>query len=119
MFPNKYNIYLHDTPTKYLFSHEVRAFSHGCIRLGKPFEMAYTLLGPQSDNPVATFKAALNSHVETTVDLKEPVPVHLVYFTAIAPVKGQMQYRRDIYGRDAEIFAALAKAGVVLGAVQG
>ncbi len=119
MFPNKYNIYLHDTPTKYLFSHEVRAFSHGCIRLAKPFDLAYTLLAPQSDNPVATFKAALDTHVETTVELKEPVQVHLVYFTAIAPVKGQMEYRRDIYGRDAEIFAALAKAGVVLGAVQG
>lgn len=114
MFPNKYNIYLHDTPSKYLFKRETRAFSHGCIRLGEPFNFAYTLLARQSDNPQATFKAALDKRVENTLNLAQPVPVHLVYFTAIPTPTGQMTYRRDIYGRDAEIFAALTKAGVAL-----
>lgn len=115
MFPNKYNIYLHDTPTKYLFKREVRAFSHGCIRLQRPFDLAYTLLGWQTDDPQAVFKAALARRVENVIDLKEPLPVHLVYFTAITSLTGQMQYRRDIYGRDALIFAALVKAGVAPG----
>ena len=114
MFPNKYNIYLHDTPSKSLFKRETRAFSHGCIRLGEPFDFAYTLLARQSDNPQATFKAALDKRVENTLNLAQPVPVHLVYFTAIPTPTGAMTYRRDVYGRDAEIFAALAKAGVAL-----
>ncbi len=114
MFPNKYNIYLHDTPTKYLFKREVRAFSHGCIRLAKPFDFAYALLGPQSSDPQGTFKAALDRKVENVLNLEAPVPVHLVYFTAVPTPTGKMTYRRDIYGRDAEIFAALAKAGVAL-----
>ncbi|MBI1217750.1 MAG: L,D-transpeptidase family protein [Rhodobacteraceae bacterium] len=114
MFPNKYNIYLHDTPSKYLFKREVRAFSHGCIRLGEPFNFAYTLLARQSDNPQATFKTALDRRVENVVNLEQPIPVHLVYFTAIPTPTGSMTYRRDIYGRDAEIFAALTKAGVAL-----
>lgn len=115
MFPNKYNIYLHDTPTKYLFKNSVRAYSHGCVRLQKPFELAYTLLGWQSSDPETEFKAALARGVENVIDLKEPLPVHLVYFTAIPSLTGQMQYRRDIYGRDALLYAALAKAGVALG----
>jgi murein L,D-transpeptidase YcbB/YkuD len=114
MFPNKYNIYLHDTPSKSLFKRESRAFSHGCIRLGEPFNFAYTLLARQSDNPQATFKAALDKRVENTLNLAQPVPVHLVYFTAIPTATGEMTYRRDVYGRDAEIFAALTKAGVAL-----
>lgn len=114
MFPNKYNIYLHDTPSKSLFKRESRAFSHGCIRLGEPFNFAYTLLARQSDNPQATFKAALDKRVENTLNLVQPVPVHLVYFTAIPTPTGEMTYRRDVYGRDAQIFAALTKAGVAL-----
>lgn len=119
MFPNKYNIYLHDTPTKPLFKREVRAFSHGCIRLADPFDLAYTLLSRQTDDPRGTFKAALDSGRETIINLERPIPVHLVYFTAWPTPKGRMTYRRDIYGRDAAVYAALAKAGVVLSTVQG
>jgi len=119
MFPNPYNIYLHDTPTKSLFRREVRAFSHGCIRLGDPFDFAYALLAPQSANPRAEFQAVLATGQETNIMLKKPVPVHLVYFTAYPSGKGQIEYRRDVYGRDAAIFRALSDAGVVPGAQQG
>jgi len=119
MFPNKYNIYLHDTPSKNLFARNVRAFSHGCIRLQQPFDFAYALLAKQMNNPQEFFHAKLKTGAETRVDLKEPVPVHLIYRTAISKPKGGMEYRRDVYGRDAKIFSALTKAGVVLRSVGG
>ncbi|EEW26034.1 L,D-transpeptidase family protein [Rhodobacter ferrooxidans] len=119
MFPNPYNIYLHDTPSKSLFANEVRDFSHGCIRLGSPFDFAYALLARQTDDPKGLFEQHLNGGGESRLDLAAPVPVHLVYFTAFPGAKGQMNYRRDVYGRDALIFDALSEAGVVLGGVQG
>ncbi|MGP3696406.1 L,D-transpeptidase family protein [Rhodobacter sp. NSM] len=119
MFPNPWNIYLHDTPSKSLFDREVRAFSHGCIRLGRPFDFAYALLSKQADDPEALFQSHLRTGKESVVRLEKPVPVHLVYFTAWAGVTGRMNYRADIYGRDAVIFDALSGAGVVPGAVQG
>jgi len=119
MFPNKHNIYLHDTPAKSLFARDIRAFSHGCVRLADPFDFAYALLAKQSDDPQGTFKSALNSGKETKIVLKEPVPVHLIYRTAVTNARGHTEYRADIYGRDARIWAALSKAGVVLGGVQG
>lgn len=119
MFPNQWNIYLHDTPSKSLFDREVRAFSHGCIRLGRPFDFAYALLAAQTDDPEGLFQSHLSSGRESVVRLEKPVPVHLVYFTAWAGPTGQMNYRDDIYGRDGVIFDALSEAGVVPGAVQG
>lgn len=118
MFPNSHNIYLHDTPSKSLFRREVRAYSHGCIRLGDPFDFAYALLARQSNDPVGEFQRHLRTGVETVVPLRNPVPVHLVYRTAFTTAKGKVNYRRDIYGRDAAIFKALAKAGVALRAIQ-
>jgi murein L,D-transpeptidase YcbB/YkuD len=119
MFPNPYNIYLHDTPSKSLFAREVRAFSHGCIRLSDPFDFAYALLAAQTDDPEGLFKSHLNTGQETNVRLEVPLPVHLVYFTAYPSDKGRIEYRRDIYGRDATIFRALTDAGVELAADRG
>jgi len=119
MFPNPYNIYLHDTPSKSLFDREVRAFSHGCIRLGDPFDFAYALLAGQTDDPVGFFQSRLNSGHEVRVSLDHPLPVHIIYRTAVTQPKGQMQYRRDVYGRDAAIFDALEAAGVALPAFRG
>lgn len=119
MFPNRYNIYLHDTPAKSLFAREVRAYSHGCIRLHKPFEFAYALLAKQTDDPEGFFQTRLRSGANTRVNLNDPVPVHLIYRTAYSDAKGRMNYRADIYGRDARIFTALQNAGVVLQDVQG
>ena len=119
MFPNAHNIYLHDTPSKSLFDKEVRAFSHGCIRVARPFDLAYFLLGMQSADPEALFQSHLDSGKETQVKLESPLPVHLVYFTAYPDAQGRMTYRSDIYGRDARLFEALVEAGVVMAGVQG
>ncbi len=119
MFPNKYNIYLHDTPQKALFDRESRAYSHGCIRLADPFDFAYALLAVQSSDPEGEFQSILKSKRETKVDLVNPVPVHLIYRTAYTTDKGALEFRRDVYGRDAKIWDALRAAGVAMGSVQG
>ncbi len=119
MFPNKYNIYLHDTPHKNLFSREVRAFSHGCIRLAQPFEFAYALLARQTEDPEAFFNRILKSGKETKVDLEQQVPVHIIYRTAYVTGKGRAEFRRDVYGRDAKVWDALQRAGVASPGVQG
>ena len=119
MFPNRYNIYLHDTPSQSLFQREVRAFSHGCIRLDDPYDFAYALLAVQEEDPVGFFNAILNTGAERRVNLDEPVPVHLVYRTAFTSVTGELQFRNDIYGRDARIWSALDAAGVEIAGVQG
>ncbi|MEM9969138.1 MAG: L,D-transpeptidase family protein [Pseudomonadota bacterium] len=119
MFPNRHNIYLHDTPAKNLFSRDVRAFSHGCIRLAQPFDFAYTLLAAQTDSPVEDFQTILKTGRETQVDLEEHVPVHIIYRTAVTNARGHTEYRADVYGRDARIWDALSKAGVALEGVQG
>ncbi|MEM9581299.1 MAG: L,D-transpeptidase family protein, partial [Pseudomonadota bacterium] len=114
MFPNKYNIYLHDTPAKNLFSREMRAYSHGCIRLAQPFDFAYELLSKQEADPVTAFKTHLNTGRETKVLLEKQVPVHIVYRTAFTSADGRLHHRKDIYGRDAKIWNALRNAGVAL-----
>lgn len=119
MFPNRHNIYLHDTPAKNLFSRETRAFSHGCIRLNDPFDFAYALLRRQTSNPEAVFHNALDTHRESVIPLEQQIPVHIVYRTAFTTARGKIQFRRDVYGRDGRIFAALQNAGVVLRAVRG
>ena len=119
MFPNKWNIYLHDTPSKSLFGKEVRAFSHGCIRLGQPFDFAYALLSRQTDDPKGLFEQHLRTRAENTIMLDRPVPVHLVYFTAWPDARGRIGYRRDVYGRDGRIYEAMTAAGVVSDAVRG
>ncbi len=112
MFPNPWNIYLHDTPTKHLFNQSSRAYSHGCIRIGRPVDLAHELLRPQVADPDAVFSKALASGRETYLNLRPPVPVHLVYFTAFPDEAGQIRRFPDIYGRDALVHAALVKAGL-------
>jgi len=119
MFPNPYNIYLHDTPAQSLFQREVRAFSHGSIRLDDPFELAYHLLAPQQADPIGFFNGIQQTGSERQVNLDAPIPVHLVYRTAFTNVQGELQFRNDIYGRDNRIWRALSAAGVEIGGVQG
>ncbi|WP_425070383.1 L,D-transpeptidase family protein [Sagittula sp. S175] len=114
MFPNKYNIYLHDTPAQNLFSQPVRTYSHGCIRLDDPHDFAYALLAKQEADPVNYFQSVLRSGANTKVDLAEPIPVHLIYRTAFTQAKGHVNYRPDVYGRDADIWRALQAEGVSL-----
>ncbi|QMU59762.1 MAG: L,D-transpeptidase family protein [Boseongicola sp.] len=119
MFPNRHNIYLHDTPAKSLFGREKRDFSHGCIRLRDPFDFAYALLARQTNDPKGFFARLLRTGEESFVNLKEPVPVHLVYRTAFTEPKRKIQFRGDVYRRDSKIWRALENAGVALGSVRG
>jgi murein L,D-transpeptidase YcbB/YkuD len=112
MFPNPWSIYLHDTPDKHLFARESRTYSSGCVRLNDPFDLAYALLARQSDDPRRLFHSVLDSGRQERLYFDQPVPVHLVYRTAFTAPRGAVQYRRDIYGRDAAILAALRRAGV-------
>lgn len=104
MFPNSQNIYLHDTQAHNLFEHEVRTFSHGCIRVEKPLALAAYLLGETTQHPVDAF---LEGGRPKVVRLKSPLPVHLAYFTAWANKDGTVHFRTDVYGRDPDIAEAL------------
>jgi len=119
MFPNQYNIYLHDTPQKALFAHDTRAYSHGCIRLADPFDFAHVLLSAQSDAVEEEFDSYLKGGRESLVQFEKNVPVHLVYFTAYPEARGRIGYRADVYGRDQKLWSALEAAGVALGPVSG
>jgi L,D-transpeptidase YcbB len=119
MFPNPHAIYLHDTPAKELFAREVRAYSSGCIRLNDPFDLAYHILARQVSDPKEYFDSRLATGQQTRIDLEQKIPVHLVYFTAFPTPKGEIEFRRDIYGRDAKLWQALREAGVAFDTVQG
>lgn len=111
MFPNPYAIYLHDTPERHLFRTTVRTHSSGCIRLNDPRDFAYELLSRQTEDPQGLYHSVLNTRRQTRVYLDEPVPVHLVYRTAFTNVRGELNFRNDIYGRDAKIYDALQQLG--------
>lgn len=119
MFPNPHAIYLHDTPQQELFTREQRDYSSGCIRLDDPHDMAYHLLSRQMDDPKSYFDDLVRSGRQTRVEFETPFPVHLVYYTAYSDAHGVMQYRRDIYGRDAVLFKALSDAGVAFPGAEG
>ncbi|MCY7423063.1 MAG: L,D-transpeptidase family protein [Chitinophagaceae bacterium] len=100
LFPNRYNIYFHDTPAKTLFSNQQRAFSHGCIRLQKPFELAKFLLKDQPAWNDLRIETAMNQEKEEWVSLRLPRPVYVVYFTAWVDQEGFLNFRDDIYSHD-------------------
>jgi len=110
IFPNPWNIYLHDTPSKHLFSQTRRAYSHGCIRVGDPVDLARELLRPQSSDPAATFAKALKGGSERYLHLDTPLPVHLVYFTTWPGEDGRLRHFPDVYDRDAAVWEAWQKA---------
>lgn len=114
MFPNRFNVYLHDTPAKSLFGRDTRAFSHGCIRLHQPFDFAYELLSKQTSDPQGMFHRYLSTGQESTLNLEQNVPVHIVYRTAFTDARGNVHFRGDVYGRDKKIMDALVRAGVVI-----
>ena len=105
---------MHDTPMKDLFFKDERTFSHGCIRLQEPFEFAYSLLRDQEDEPERKFQQVLEKEEETYINLSRKIPVYITYRTAFFDAYGQVNYRADVYGRDALVYMALADAGVSL-----
>lgn len=100
VFPNDKGIYFHDTPAKGLFQYPKRTFSHGCIRLAQPAKLAAYLLKSSKRWDPEKIKEAMNSGIEQTVKLPQPVSVSLTYFTAWIDNEGQLQLREDIYGLD-------------------
>lgn len=106
MFPNPHNVYLHDTPARALFAQADRAFSHGCVRLEKPADLAAILLGTQGWTP-QRIQATVDSGAQTVVTLETPVPVYISYATAFRGPDGLLHFRRDIYGRDRKLLTAL------------
>ncbi len=107
MFPNAHSVYLHDTPSRELFAQSERAFSSGCIRIERPLELAEALLNDPGKWNKQTIDAAVGSNRTQRVNLPRKVPVMLMYLTAFPDPQGQIQFRRDVYARDAERLKAL------------
>ncbi len=107
LFPNSNAIYLHDTPAKSLFNKEDRAFSHGCIRVEKPIELATQILKNDKEWNEQRIREAMNSGEEKWYTLKNKIPVYIGYFTAWADDKGEIHFYEDIYNRDNELAALL------------
>lgn len=103
LFPNSHSIYLHDTPSKSLFSKEQRAFSHGCIRVEEPRRLAAYVLRKQPEWTAARIDSAMNGNKELHVKIEDPIPVFIAYFTAWVDSKGRINFRNDIYKRDARL----------------
>lgn len=101
MFPNRYNVYLHDTPATELFGQPDRARSHGCVRVERPAALAETLLRDRPTWKRERVEGALDADERRVVRLRTPIAVHLLYFTAWVDDDEVVQFRRDIYGRDA------------------
>jgi murein L,D-transpeptidase YcbB/YkuD len=106
MFPNPHSVYLHDTPSKSFFNETSRTFSHGCVRVQKPIELAALVL----DDPAwstESLTAAIAVGNTKTIMLREPVPVLILYWTAAVDAQGRVAFRPDVYGRDPAIIRAL------------
>ena len=106
MFPNPYLVYLHDSPAKSLYDRDERAFSSGCIRVAKPFELTELLLNDPQWNQAA-IQAVVATGKTRTVNLTKHVLVLILYWTAQPTPDGQIVFRNDVYGRDAPTLAAL------------
>ncbi|QNL50391.1 L,D-transpeptidase family protein [Olivibacter sp. SDN3] len=107
LFPNSYNIYLHDSPAKSLYNQASRAFSHGCIRVSEPDKLANFLLKNDSSWTKETIYQAMHAGKEKYVTLKQPVPVYIAYFTAFIDREGKINFRDDIYDRDRRLASML------------
>ncbi len=111
IFPNSYNMYLHDTPAKTLFESDQRAFSHGCIRVAQPKKLASYLLKDQPEWTEEKMEEAMHAGKELWVTIQHPVPVYITYFTAWVDEQGSIQFRKDIYNRDERLAEMMLEAG--------
>jgi L,D-transpeptidase YcbB len=112
-FPNKFLVYQHDTPDKHLFAKEDRAFSHGCMRVQNPDQYASVLLNITEPNAHYTPEKIRSMYGQSEVDLKfpTPIPVNITYQTAFVDDDGNLQFRKDVYGRDANMLSLLRGKG--------
>lgn len=113
MFPNPYFVYLHDTPSRDLFREPARAFSSGCIRIERPFELAALLLQDERRWTVAQLQAAADTGMTRTLRVPQPPPVLLLYWTAVVDDQGLVHFRHDLYERDPAVAQALNKETVL------
>jgi murein L,D-transpeptidase YcbB/YkuD len=118
IFPNKFAVYLHDTPVQGLFQNPTRGFSHGCIRVEKPLNLAATLLRDDIRHSREKILEAIESGVRETIPLREPMPVHILYWTAWVDDGGRIQFRKDIYARDNPLDLALKENPPAVGEPQ-
>jgi len=109
MFPNEYNVYMHDTPATELFSKPRRDFSHGCIRVQAPEDLAVWVLRNKPEWTRQHIRDAMLGARTIQVNLDSPIPVLIVYGTAVAPESGEVRFLADIYGHDATLERLLAK----------
>jgi murein L,D-transpeptidase YcbB/YkuD len=109
MFPNKFGVYLHDTQSKTLFERNIRSFSHGCIRIEKPIELAEHLLKNDPKWSKARIVTSIRKGATKNIRLPEPVNIHILYLTAWIDAEGSLNFRNDIYGRDKKLDEALKK----------
>lgn len=107
MFPNKHNVYLHDTPSRSLFEREIRTFSHGCIRVQNPLMLAQVLLNDPVKWSMERIEAAVATGETQTVRLTTPIPTLLLYWTASTDLHGETHFFSDVYDRDAAYLRAL------------
>jgi murein L,D-transpeptidase YcbB/YkuD len=107
LFPNPYSIYLHDTPSKGLFNREKRAFSHGCIRVAKPIQLANEILKDDPSWTPEKIDAAMNKGEENWYTLKNSIPVFIGYFTAWVDADGVIRFYDDVYQRDEQLATLL------------
>ena len=110
IFPNKDDVYLHDTPAGSLFSRTRRDFSHGCVRVEDPLALAEFVLKDQGAWNTASIKKAMNSQINRRVDLKNPIPVLFFYTTAFIDQNNKLAFYPDIYGHDSILLEALKKS---------
>ena len=109
IFPNSYNVYMHSTPEPELFAHARRDFSHGCIRVENPVALAAWVLRDKPEWTVDRIRAAMNGDTTMQVNLTHPIPVLILYSTAVVDPDGEVRFFDDIYGHDAELIKVLAK----------
>jgi murein L,D-transpeptidase YcbB/YkuD len=100
LFPNAYNVYLHDTPSGALFARSERAFSHGCVRVEEPESLVSYVLHDRAEWTTERISSAMNAGVEKYVTLDESIPVHIVYFTTWVDENGGLLFLPDVYGYD-------------------
>jgi len=107
IFPNPYSVYIHDTQDKSKFSKDIRAYSHGCMRVQDPNELAKTLLELEPNNMADSVDIWLSRSNSKKIDLPEPIPVYVRYVTCEADSKGNITFYQDIYGKDNKLKALL------------
>jgi len=112
LFPNQHAVFIHDTPSKYLFWNDMRAYSHGCVRLHEPFELAKSILEIDKSMIVSdTLDSIVARGAQRVIELNKPIEVYIDYFSAVGDSSGQIIFYPDVYGRD-EKFISLIKKNI-------